>query len=250
MAGVQTVVKVTPLKTGDSVSSGVLALENTTDVEYLIRATQTGLSGHLPSTVYIVVEDLESSPRRTFTAFSTFTQGRKNLDEIIGALTLAPSRIRIRAECIEGSAKIQICVIERPLPLRPPNISLAPPAALVVLGNDETDSQIQALQPTAPLQYLGTDVAGDFGFFTLSGAVGDHSHIDAETPLGVIDGVNDTFTLAMSPDPTTSLMLFKNGVLLRQGGGEDYTLSGATITYEADQIPQVGQSHIAFYRIP
>jgi len=37
-------------------------------------------------------------------------------------------------------------------------------------------------------------------------------------------------TLVDPPNPTTALMVFMNGQLLTQGGGEDYTLSGDTVT--------------------
>lgn len=51
-----------------------------------------------------------------------------------------------------------------------------------------------------------------------------------EVVSGDIDGVNLTFALSQVPAPTTSLMLFVNGVKQRQGTGNDYTLSGNTIT--------------------
>lgn len=73
------------------------------------------------------------------------------------------------------------------------------------------------------------------------------SFADNQTPAGVIDGANDTFTLAQAPNPAASLQLFRNGVL--QGPvAYDYTLAGLTITFEAASIPQVGDKLIAFYR--
>lgn len=70
---------------------------------------------------------------------------------------------------------------------------------------------------------------------------------DLETPAGVVDGINDTFTLAHSPNPPGSLLLFKNGQLLIPGG-EDYTLAGNVIVYVAGAIPQPGDVHKASYR--
>ena len=69
---------------------------------------------------------------------------------------------------------------------------------------------------------------------------------DAETPSGTIDGVNDTFTLAVAPDPAGSLELNKNGVV--QKPGVDFTLSSSTITFLAGAIPQAGDSLLAWYR--
>ena len=50
-----------------------------------------------------------------------------------------------------------------------------------------------------------------------------------ETPSGTIDGSNTTFTLANTP-VAGSVMVFLNGQLLTEGGTEDYTISGSTIT--------------------
>jgi len=50
-----------------------------------------------------------------------------------------------------------------------------------------------------------------------------------ETPSGTQNGSNTAFTLAHTPNPAASLCLFLNGQLLTLT--EDYTLSGATITF-------------------
>jgi hypothetical protein len=68
---------------------------------------------------------------------------------------------------------------------------------------------------------------------------------DAEVPVGVIDGVNQTFMLLFSPATSASLLLFKNGVL-QTGGGVDYNLTGNKIVYAS--APSVGDAHIAWYR--
>ncbi len=51
-----------------------------------------------------------------------------------------------------------------------------------------------------------------------------------ETPGGMIDGSNTTFTLAHVPIPSGALSLYYNGQLLEQGPGNDFNLSGSTIT--------------------
>ncbi len=71
---------------------------------------------------------------------------------------------------------------------------------------------------------------------------------DAEVPAGAINGSNDTFVLANAPSPAASLALFRNGLL--QTAGNDYTLSGATITFNAWAIPQLDDTLEAFYRTP
>lgn len=63
-----------------------------------------------------------------------------------------------------------------------------------------------------------------------------------EAPAGTVDGVNVTFTLAHTPVADASVNLSLDGVTQRQGGGLDYTISGATITFAtpplAVPIPQ------------
>lgn len=51
-----------------------------------------------------------------------------------------------------------------------------------------------------------------------------------ETPTGAVDGSNTTFTLANTPI-AGSEEAFLNGLLQEPGAGNDYTISGATITY-------------------
>lgn len=55
-------------------------------------------------------------------------------------------------------------------------------------------------------------------------------YIVRETPTGAVDGVNTTYTLANTPVAGKE-MVFLNGVLQEPGVGNDYTISGATITY-------------------
>jgi hypothetical protein len=52
--------------------------------------------------------------------------------------------------------------------------------------------------------------------------------VNNETPGGAINGSNVTFTLANTPQGGISL--YYNGALMRPGAGNDYTLSGTTIT--------------------
>lgn len=56
--------------------------------------------------------------------------------------------------------------------------------------------------------------------------------ITRETPTGAVNGVNTTFTLANTP-VVGSEEVFLNGILQEPGAGNDYTISGATITYLA-----------------
>lgn len=72
------------------------------------------------------------------------------------------------------------------------------------------------------------------------------SFIDGETPTGLINGSNQVFTLASAPDPSSSLSLFLNGVLLSRT--VDYTIATNTITFANGVLPQTGDTLRAYYR--
>ena len=65
-----------------------------------------------------------------------------------------------------------------------------------------------------------------------------------ETPTGTVNGTNAAFTLAAAPSPAASLKLFVNGQLMA-AAGEDYTLSGANITFVT--APPTGSILRAWY---
>ncbi len=71
--------------------------------------------------------------------------------------------------------------------------------------------------------------------------------VDSEVPSGAVNGNNLVFTLAKAPVPAASLKLYKNGVLLNQGG--DYTLSGTNISFASAAVtPQAGDTLLVSYR--
>lgn len=74
----------------------------------------------------------------------------------------------------------------------------------------------------------GTSYSAGSGL-QLSGTTFSIFFVNMETPSGTVNGSNDTFTLANTPVSGT-VMLFKNGILLEAGSGNDYTISTATIT--------------------
>jgi hypothetical protein len=76
----------------------------------------------------------------------------------------------------------------------------------------------------APDWYEAADAAS-FG----NGYIGIY-FVDREAPSGAINGVNTTFTLVRAPT-VGSEEVYLNGVPQESGAGNDYTISGATITY-------------------
>ena len=65
-----------------------------------------------------------------------------------------------------------------------------------------------------------------------------------ETPTGAVNSSNTSFTLANTPQ-SSSLQLYQNGVIMEPGAGNDYTISGLTIT--ALYAPTTGDKLRAYY---
>lgn len=89
---------------------------------------------------------------------------------------------------------------------------------------------------------FGTD--GNSG----GGGTGDLTNanfVDGEEPAGDIDGTNVTYTLANTP-VSGSVKLYLNGLRQRVGAGNDYTITGSTITM-ADPL-EIGDILLADYR--
>jgi len=70
---------------------------------------------------------------------------------------------------------------------------------------------------------------------------------DAEVPAGLLDGANVSFTLNAVPVPTSSMVLYRNGVL--QKAGLDYHLTGNAIQFLSGATPQPGDTLVASYRV-
>lgn len=113
---------------------------------------------------------------------------------------------------------------------------LAPGVDYTISGTTITftaaaDSTLSGLPFTA--FYRTTDVGGTF--------------VDGETPSGAFDDLNTTFTLASSVT-SNSLELYLNGQFLSEG--DDYTVSGTTITFlAAADSSFAGLPFLAFYRV-
>ena len=73
------------------------------------------------------------------------------------------------------------------------------------------------------------------------------SFVDAEAPTGAADGVNRTYMLSAAPVPASSLMIFKNGLLLR--AGVEFTIIGSTVTIDPASTLAAGDQLQAFFRV-
>jgi len=123
-----------------------------------------------------------------------------------------------------------------------------------------TDAPAQTLHVAGTMRLTGStgtgttlmarNAAGDVSAVTLgTGVVLSNNVISvalspkAETPSGLVNGSNITYTLASTPIANQSVMVFLNGVA--QYNGIDYTVSGTTITFGT--APANGSSIFAYY---
>jgi len=56
-------------------------------------------------------------------------------------------------------------------------------------------------------------------------------NLNQGAPTGSINSSNTSFTLSPTPTQASDVDCFENGLQQQQGAGNDYTISGATITY-------------------
>ena len=71
--------------------------------------------------------------------------------------------------------------------------------------------------------------------------------VDREVPKGSINGINLVFSLLFAPTPSSSLQLFRNGLLLQLS--TDYSVTAAVVTFVSPALaPQPGDTLTASYR--
>jgi hypothetical protein len=75
---------------------------------------------------------------------------------------------------------------------------------------------------------------------------GAPTFVDGDLPTGIVDGANGVFTLGAVPAPSTSLSVYRNGML--QKPSLDYTAAGNSVQFITAATPQPGDTLLASYR--
>jgi hypothetical protein len=118
------------------------------------------------------------------------------------------------------------------------------PGALVAVEEGTTQADQLFLCTANAGGTLGTT---GISWTSVNAAAGltNSNFVDKEVPTGSINGSNTSFSLANSP-VAGSEHLYLNGLLLESGAGNDYTISGTTITMAV--APTSGEKLLVSYR--
>lgn len=122
---------------------------------------------------------------------------------------------------------------------------------------------------TTPTIAVGSDATGDLYYRSAGGvftrlpigtagqtlavsaglpawSTGNGTFVPLETPAGTVNGTNTDFTLANAPTGSTQ-HVYLNGQVLDLGAGNDYTISGVTITFNV--APPTGDKiRVSYFR--
>jgi len=79
-------------------------------------------------------------------------------------------------------------------------------------------------------------------------SVGSGDLVYNEVPGGTVNGSNTAFTLANTPADDATVRLYLDGLRIKEGAGNDFTVSGSAITML--YAPLTGQNFLADYLLP
>jgi hypothetical protein len=216
-----------------------IAMSNVTGLASSFSAINTILSGQGQS-----ITNLTSNLSGLSTNITSLTNLVNGLNTTVSALSAGGSNVAfVDSEAPAGvinGTNVTFSLANTPAPAT--SLALFRNGLALTQGIDYTlaGSAITFTSATLPQP---TDIL--LAYYRIPGTGATTNFTDNETPGGTINGVNTSFTLASAPNPSNSLRLFRNGVLLSPGG--DYTLSGSAITI-ISATPQTGDSLAAYYR--
>ena len=141
-----------------------------------------------------------------------------------------PSDIVAGAGLTRTGQSIDVVAVDNSMTINPDSlgVKLDPARGITIVA-----AGIGVNIDSATMQISGNLVGVKAGVYAPAGTYLSAANIvTRETPTGAVNGSNVTFTLANTPTAGTE-EVFLNGILQEPGAGNDYTISGATITYLA-----------------
>jgi len=142
-----------------------------------------------------------------------------------------------------GNIEIQdVEGLQEELDLRPRKSATFLPNRVAVISSDgELESATGAPEDCVRVDGTSGPCGTGAGGTAVTG-----TFVDAETPAGVVDGFNAVFSLIQPPTPSSSLLLYRNGILQKRF--VDYTLEGNSVQFVPGAVPQAGDVLLASYR--
>ncbi len=126
---------------------------------------------------------------------------------------------------------------------------LADLAARPMKGPGFAGGRVAMVNDSGALESVAGDPADCVRVDGTSGPCGSEApgFVEGDSPSGIVDGANTTFSLSGIPEPSDSLAVYRNG--LRQKAGLDYIASGRTVEFVPAAVPQPGDTLLASYRL-
>lgn len=156
--------------------------------------------------------------------------GSVDLTDVEGAVNSASGLVKLdgsgKLPTLDGSALISL-----PIP------------SIATLNLTDVENNPNQPNGLVKLDALGKLAAIDGS--NLTNLPGGGNFVDLEEPAGVKNAINKTFTLTNTPI-LGSVHFYWNGLLLKPGIGNDYTISGSVITM--DDAPKSVDTLLASYR--
>src|SRR5215475_11182232 len=187
------------------------AMDTWAEVPGMLVSVQQGTANH--DTVWLSTADAGGT---LGTTSITFTQ------------LPGPSDITAGAGLLRTGQVIDIVAADTSLTINADNMQVkVDPARAITTVAAGIGVNIDATTMAITTNQLGVKS----GVYQAAGTyLGPINIVTRETPTGSVNGSNTTFTLANTPTAGTE-EVFLNGILQEPGAGNDYTISGATITY-------------------
>ena len=115
-------------------------------------------------------------------------------------------------------------------------------------GTSYAAGRVAVVDATGMLGAVGGEPSDCVRVDGSAGPCGESSlgFVDGLTLTGIVDGSNTSFGLAGTPDPVSSVTVYRNGILQKKI--QDYTLAGSTVQFVSAATPQPGDTLLASYR--
>jgi len=204
------------------------------DFTFVVNGASNASTGWLLSTLNPITIDVTPLSWTQFSSAGVVVAG-SGMQQVGNVFNVVSSNGGI----VVNAHDIALTLADSTLTIVPSGLKLSPlPSGDILVGNASNVATAVAMSGAVTISNTGvTTISGSYPTYT--------SFVTREVPTGSINSSNLVFTLANVPKLGTEC-LFLNGLL--QTYGVDYTISGATITFEPGDAPETGSILVANYQ--